>query len=230
MKKNNKLLFLISTTLVYVLANVILFLTVPDGRTSSKVFWLVWTFMSPVSLLATFGIFLWSTRKSANLVNWTVSLYLIGIFTVAYFVVGFIFAYLPWKSVTLPLILDLIITVAYAIATIYCLRGATYIQTEQAHVKEKVLTIRLLKADVDECETLAKTESLKAALKAFSEDVRFSDPMSHPSLAGIESEIFALIADVSVKIKNNEETEAETLVKDAQTRLKNRNARCLILK
>ncbi len=230
MKKNNKLLFLISTTLVYVLANVILFLTVPDGRTSSKVFWLVWTFMSPVSLLATFGIFLWSTRKSANLVNWTVSLYLIGIFTVAYFVVGFIFAYLPWKSVTLPLILDLIITVAYAIATIYCLRGVTYIQTEQAHVKEKVLTIRLLKADVDECETLAKTESLKAALKAFSEDVRFSDPMSHPSLAGIESEIFALIADVSVKIKNNEETEAETLVKDAQTRLKNRNARCLILK
>jgi hypothetical protein len=230
MKKNNKLLFLISTTLVYVLANVILFLTVPDGRTSSKVFWLVWTFMSPVSLLATFGIFLWSTRKSANLVNWTVSLYLIGIFTVAYFVVGFIFAYLPWKSVTLPLILDLIITVAYAIATIYCLRGATYIQTEQAHVKEKVLTIRLLKADVDECETLAKTESLKAALKAFSEDVRFSDPMSHPSLAGIESEIFALIADVSVKIKNNEETEAEALVKDAQTRLKNRNARCLILK
>ncbi len=230
MKKNNKLLFLISTTLVYVLANVILFLTVPDGRTSSKVFWLVWTFMSPVSLLATFGIFLWSTRKSANLVNWTVSLYLIGIFTVAYFVVGFIFAYLPWKSVTLPLILDLIITVAYAIATIYCLRGATYIQTEQAHVKEKVLTIRLLKADVDECETLAKTESLKAALKAFSEDVRFSDPMSHPSLAGIESEIFALIADVSVKIKNNEETEAEALVKDAQTRLKNRNAHCLILK
>ena len=230
MKKNNKLLFLISTTLVYVLANVILFLTIPDGRTSSKVFWLVWTFMSPVSLLATFGIFLWSTRKSANLVNWTVSLYLIGIFTVAYFVVGFIFAYLPWKSVTLPLILDLIITVAYAIATIYCLRGATYIQTEQAHVKEKVLTIRLLKADVDECETLAKTESLKAALKTFSEDVRFSDPMSHPSLAGIESEIFALIADVSVKIKNNEETEAETLVKDAQTRLKNRNARCLILK
>jgi hypothetical protein len=186
--------------------------------------------MSPVSLLATFGIFLWSTRKSANLVNWTVSLYLIGIFTVAYFVVGFIFAYLPWKSVTLPLILDLIITVAYAIATIYCLRGATYIQTEQAHVKEKVLTIRLVKVDVDECETLAKTESLKAALKAFSEDVRFSDPMSHPSLAGIESEIFALIADVSVKIKNNEETEAETLVKDAQTRLKNRNARCLILK
>jgi hypothetical protein len=54
--------------------------------------------------------------------------------------------------------------------------------------------------------------------------------MSHPSLAGIESEIFALIADVSVKIKNNEETEAEALVKDAQTRLKNRNARCLILK
>ena len=222
---------MIATALIYALINVILFLTLPDGRTDSKVFWLVWSFMTPVSLLATVALILWGTRKNANdLIGWTVSIYLIGIFTIAYFAVGFIFAYLPWKSITLPLILELIITIAYIVAAIYFLRGASYVQAEQAHTKAKILTIRLLKADVDECEAIAKAPSLKLALQALSEDVRFSDPMSHPSLAGIEGEIFALVADIAAKIKNNEEEEAENLVQDARTRLKNRNSRCLILK
>jgi hypothetical protein len=111
-KSNNKFLFLIATALIYALINVILFLTLPDGRTDSKVFWLVWSFMTPVSLLATVALILWGTRKNADdLIGWTVSIYLIGIFTIAYFAVGFIFAYLPWKSITLPLILELIITI-----------------------------------------------------------------------------------------------------------------------
>jgi hypothetical protein len=231
MKKANKFLFLICTALVYALANVILFLTVPDGKTSSKVFWLVWTFMTPVSLLATVGLFLWCTRKSGNdFVSLTICFYLIGIFTAAYFAVGFFFAYLPWKNITLPLILDLAITVAFIVSVIYFLRGGEYVRAEEKLVKEKVLTIRLLKADVDECESLAKSESLKAALQALSNDVRFSDPMSHPSLAGAEGEIFSLVAEIASKIKQGEEDGVETLVQDAQNRLKARNARCLILK
>ena len=231
MKKANKFLFLICTALVYALANVILFLTVPDGKTSSKVFWLVWSFMTPVSLLAPVGLFLWCTRKSGNdFVSLTICFYLIGIFTAAYFAVGFFFAYLPWKNITLPLILDLAITVAFIVSVIYFLRGGEYVRAEEKLVKEKVLTIRLLKADVDECESLAKSESLKAALQALSNDVRFSDPMSHPALAGAEGEIFSLVAEIASKIKQGEEDGVETLVQDAQNRLKARNARCLILK
>ncbi len=231
MKKNNKFLFLICTALVYALANVVLFLTLPDGRTSSKVFWLVWTFMTPVSLLATVGLFLWCTRKSGNdFVSLTICFYLIGIFALAYFAVGFVFSYLSWKSIVLPLILELCITVAFIVSAIFFLRGGDYIRAEEKLVKEKVLTIRLLKADVDECESLAKSEALKSALQALSNDVRFSDPMSHPSLAGAESEIFSLVAEIASKIKQGEEEGVEALVQDAQNRLKARNARCLILK
>lgn len=231
MKKINRYLILTAIVLVCAVANVILFLTVPDGRTDTGVFWLVWTFMTPVALLAACALHLWGTRKSAgDLVSMTVVYYLSVIFTLAYLTAGLIFAYLPWKKMVLPLIVELVITAAYILAAMYFLRGAEYIRAEETHTRGKVLYIRFLKADVDDCIAKAQSEELKAALAQLSDNVRFSDPMSHPSLAAIEGELTATVAEISEKIDREEESEAMALVDKAQKALEKRNSRCLMLK
>ncbi len=231
MKKINRYLILIAIVLTCVVANVILFLTLPDGRTKTGVFWLVWTFMTPVALLAAIGLHLWGTRTGAgDLVSMTVVYYLSAIFTAVYLTAGLVFAYLPWTKMTLPLIIELVITLAYILAAMYFLRGAEYIRAEETQTREKVLYIRFLKADVDDCIVKAKSEELKESLSKFSDAVRFSDPMSHPSLSGIEAEISVTVAQIAEKVGGEEEAEALALVEKAQRSLESRNNRCLMLK
>lgn len=231
MKKINRYLILLAIVLICAVENVILFLTLPDGRTDTGVFWLAWTFMTPVALLAACGLHLWGTRKGAgDLVSVTVVYYLIVIFTLAYFAAGLIFSYLPWKKMTLPLIVELVVTAAYILAAAYMLRGASYIRAEQAHTRDKVSYLRFLKVDVDDCLAKAQSQELKKALSDLSEDVRSSDPMSHPSLAAQEGELTVTLAEVSARIDAGEEDEALTLVKKAQAILESRNRRVLALK
>lgn len=231
MKKINRYLILIAIVLVCAVANVILFLTVPDGRTDTGVFWLVWSFMTPVALLAAIALHLWGTRKSAgDLVSMTVVYYLCAIFTAAYLAAGLVFAYLPWKKMPLPLIVELVITTAYIVSAMFFLRGAEYIRAKETHTREKVMYIRFLKADVDDCIAKANSEELRAKLTKLSEDVRFSDPMSHASLAGIEAELSATVAEIADKVGGENESEAFALVEKAQKALERRNSRCLMLK
>jgi hypothetical protein len=112
----------------------------------------------------------------------------------------------------------------------YFLRGAEYIREEETQTREKVLYIRFSKADVDDCIAKASSEELKTLLGKLSEDVRFCDPMSHPSLAGIEAELSALVGEISQKVGTDAENEALALVEKAQKSLEKRNSRCLMLK
>lgn len=231
MKKINRYLILIAIVLVCAVANVILFLTLPDGRTETGVFWLVWVFMTPVALLAAIALHLWGTRTGAgDLVSMTVVYYLSAIFSAIYLAAGLIFAYLPWTKITFPLIVELVITLAYILSAMYFLRGAQYIRAEETQPCEKVMYIRFLKADVDDCIAKAKSEELRAKLAAFSDAVRYSDPMSHPSLSGIEAELSVTVAQMAAKVGGEQENEALVLLEKAQQSLESRNRRCLMLK
>ena len=106
--------------------------------------------------------------------------------------------------------------------------GLGYMARNQRTTKEKVQFIRLLKADVDGL--LAYTQDTTGAIKRLSDKIRFSDPMSHPSLAECESEISARILAFKLKLQDGEEIDIEKEVKKIENLLENRNERCKILK
>ena len=179
------------------------------------------------------GLHLWANRKSAgDMVSLTIVYYVSGIFFALYVAAAVLFILLSLISFpfVVALVTEIILTIAYVIAVIYALGGANYIRKEQKHTKEKVMYIRLLKVDVDDCAIKATSDSLRKALGDLSESVRYSDPMSHPSLAGIEAELSSIVADISSKIDEAAEEEALALVAKAKKRLEMRNNRCLMLK
>lgn len=230
MRKTGRYLLLIAFVLVCVLLNVILFLTVNDQRLSSGVFWLAWAFTFPWGLLSTVLVHFWTNKQDADLVRMPIALTVsYGAFAIN-LVAGAILMYAPIQKIVAPLIIELIINVAYILVCMYSVYGAEYIVKNKKQVKEKIAYIRMLKADVDDCIALAENAEVRGALVELSERVRFSDPMSHPSLAGVEEELSKAIVAISAAISDKDADAAMEQIKKTTNLLERRNSRCLMLK
>lgn len=95
-------------------------------------------------------------------------------------------------------------------------------------VKVKVDYIKTLQIEVEIMVTKTINPSSKKALQDLVSVIRFSDPMSHPSLAGIESAIQAMIQEISLKI--NDSDEVLRLVTEVTILFKERNLKSKVLK
>jgi hypothetical protein len=134
------------------------------------------------------------------------------------------------QAFTAPLIIELSVTVVYVIAVMYAVYAVSYVERNQKQTKQKVLYIRMLKADVDDCVARTSDAAVIAALNDLSERVRFSDPMSHPSLTGIETELTTTVAMISAALGADDAAQATELIKKACALLESRNNRCIMLK
>ena len=235
MKERGRLIILASLIITCVAGAAIVFLTInalnPD-RFKEGVFWFAFAFAFPINIAVAIGLHVWSGHKgSKDIVHMPVVYYIIAIFGAAYLIAGLIFMYLPLTQWTLPLIVEIIITAAYVITAIYVMFGADYITQTQREVKEKVLYIRMLQADVEDCRAKASAPAIYKALERFAQNVECSDPMSHASLAGIESALTAAVAKISAALSTQEEEEEILkMITDAEALLDSRNRRCIMLK
>ncbi len=231
MKKASRYLILISAALIAVLLNVILFLTVPDGRTEAGVFWLAWTFAFPVNIIAFVLVFFWTGKRGANeLVQMPIAYYISFVFAGIYLAVGAVLMYLPIKAFAFPVILLMSVSVVYIIVAMWAVLGAEYIMKNERYTKEKVMFIAFLRADIEDLAGRTADAALSAKLSALADAVRFSDPMSHPSLMGQESAISAKVAQVGELITKGNTESALSAVSEIERLLEERNRRCKILK
>lgn len=102
--------------------------------------------------------------------------------------------------------------------------GRGEIERVEAKVQEKVFYLKSLQVDA---ELLARQEAdpeTRAQLEKLAEKLRFSDPMSHPQLSGLESALSAKIAELKTA------PEKQPLIQEANTLLEERNAKRKILK
>jgi len=95
-------------------------------------------------------------------------------------------------------------------------------------VKVKVNYIKSLQIDVEVMATKTTNPTSKKALQDLVSTIRFSDPMSHPSLVEIESSIQSKIQELSLKINDSEEV--IRLVFDITILFKERNLKSKLLK
>ena len=107
-------------------------------------------------------------------------------------------------------------------------RGEVF--TAEREVKAKVAYISVLKADVEDVMMIATDGAVKNALIELSECVRFSDPMSHPSLGGVEAQISAAVARISSLVSAGNNEEAVGAILETKNLIEARNRRCIMLK
>ena len=229
--KKTKNALLISELLIFGILALILFFTIPDARLETNVFWVAFAFAIPLNFILVAAFTAWGFGKSSTeMIHQPPALAFSSVFAIVYLVLGAIFMYANIENIKLVGILLAVVTVIYVIVAIYFVLGTKYIAGNQKEVKAKVMFIKLLELDVNDCAANAKKPEQVKALTTLAEKVRFSDPMSHPSLAGIESEIQATVARISSMLVTDPEADVMPLIESAVKQLESRNSRCLILK
>ena len=231
MKNKFSLTTVVSLLLISALFNVIIFLCYPDDLFYTTAFWLVWAFTFPVNIIFASGIAFYCGAKNKDAaVRVPPVAPIAGIFTPIYLVVGGIMMLIEFDSITFPLILELVITVAYIVILMVMLTGVGYIEKNQAYTKQKVTYIRLLEADVKSVYAYVANDDTKKKLEKLAEKIRFSDPMSHPSLADCESQIEKTVAYIVATLRVDGGADVSKNITDVEALIDYRNDRCKILK
>ncbi|MBQ3572359.1 MAG: hypothetical protein IJA15_05995 [Clostridia bacterium] len=231
MKKIGRGIILISLLILCGVGTAIIFLTIPDKRLDTKVFWIAWSFAVPWNLIAAVGLHIWTGHKdSENIVQMPIIYIVCAVAGVIYLGVGFIFMYLPIQKTTLLWIIEIVITALYLIVAMFAMYGADYITKNQKEIKRNVMALGMLKADIDACINLTADAELKKELERLSEKVRFSDPMTHEALEDIENDIRSAVITITTAISDNNVELAMSNVKKCFILVESRNNRLRLLK
>ena len=231
MKKKFGIITLVSFLIGCGVLNLILFLTIPEERLEEGVFWFAWSFTFPLNLaIAGIATYFVSKKSSDALIHMPITYRIVLTAFFTYLALGIVLMYFPIVAFTVPIILEITLTAAYTVVILYSLLGMSYMAGNQAVTKQKVLFIRLLQSDLESCFHLVTDAALLADLKKLSEKIRFSDPMSHPSLSAFEAELNAVVFSITsmARCGNFEGIPAE--ITKANGLLDVRNDRCRILK
>jgi len=234
MKKRVSLITVVSLLAVAVIMNILLFSVLPEKIQDYPAFWLIWSFTFPVNFAFALGLAIYvSMKDSIAFIRIPICFYISWIFSVVYLGVGLKLMFVPFASdkIGIPLAIELGITLAYFVVIMLSFLGVSYIEANQKLVKKKVFYIRDLKTDVDCVVSLASDAETKKELEKLSEAIRYSDPMSHRSLADTEAELASAVRSIVIDVRSGENSEDVKLkIKKALNILEYRNEKCKILK
>ncbi len=137
-----------------------------------------------------------------------------------------------WEMISFPLsyilalIINLVLGAVFATIILALYAASGKIDKSEQFTQEKVIFIKQLKLDLDSLET--DNDELSKKIKELSEDVRYSDPMSHSMLVRIEDSLSDTINELADNIADTDK--AIELCDKATRLLKKRNEQCKMYK
>jgi signal transduction histidine kinase len=116
----------------------------------------------------------------------------------------------------------------FAVNLVFLKGGKEVIERRDAEVKEKTRTLAFLLADVSEI--LERTPELARDIRAVADALRYSDPMSHPSLESCENSIKDSVIRLEQAASEKDSEKVSALRVTLLRQIKDRNNRAKSLK
>ena len=145
-------------------------------------------------------------------------------------IIGGIFMIVPLLPVRLGIILCLLVLAFNAIAVIKANIAAGIVQETEARVRRQTVVMRELTAQAESLVTQAKSEEVRAACEKVREVLRYSDPVSDPALADIESNIAVKLKNFSLFVSSDNCKNVSESAKELLNLIDVRNRKCKMLK
>ena len=145
-------------------------------------------------------------------------------------IVGGVFMVLPIIPTWIAIIVCVIIFAVYLIAAIKAKAAADIVGGIDDKIKAQTAFIRLATVDAEMLVNRAATEDIKAEAKKVYEAIRYSDPMSNPALAGVESEISKHIEALKASVAESDAEAVKAQTSELILLVKERNSKCKLLK
>ena len=229
-KINNKMLASIVPVIVFLIYTLITFLIWGDNKESG--FWLGWTF----SLLAT-GITVampYLTVRKGKEVKSILDGFSVHFVTLIYFaaqlVLGLFCMILNDGPMALLVILEFLLHAVYIVFIIASFMGMNIISGIEEEQKEKVYYIKSIASDLSLVAGKLEDENLKKKVEKIAEIAKYSDPMSHSTLAGLEATLSTKVEELKDAVAEGKLDEVEALADRIEEKLQERNEKCKLLK
>ena len=231
MRKTTKMFISIGVILL-AMYNIVLF-AIAGFADHEASFWISYIFV-----LLAFGMaaltFVYLGKSGMILRDWLFGypiMYHCAIYIVVELVLSVIFMLFEYDlGWVLPFVLQILLMGVYAVFMLSCFASKAAITQVGEKVEKKTRYIALLQADVQVlCQKCADPE-LKIKLQKLAEDVRFSDPMSDPSLEELESKLSATVTACGEALDGGDLILAAEMQGKASDLLVERNVKCKALK
>lgn len=126
----------------------------------------------------------------------------------------------------IPLILYVILLGVSAVGFVAADAMRDEVERQDVKLKKDVACMRALQSKAASLVQLAQEDQTRKALEKFSEDLRFSDPMSGETLVDIEADLTACVDELHQAVVDGDHKNASALVQKAETVLMERNRLC----
>lgn len=226
-KEKKSLLVLALLFVVYTL----IVLAVPFAK--GGMFWLTYLFTA-----AAFGVqayvFKLSFEKEAGAKSkfYGFPIARVGVlYLAAQIVLGLVFmALAAVAAVWLALVLYLVLLAAAAVGVIATDSIRDEVERQDAQLKKDVATMRALQSKAAALPARCEDTTAKAALEKLAEEFRYSDPVSAPALADLETDMAAIMEELSAAVTDGDNAAVLALCKKISATLAERNRLCKLNK
>ena len=146
-------------------------------------------------------------------------------------VLGLVFMALAVVApVWLALVLYLALLVAAAVGVIATDSIRDEVERQDAQLKKDVATMRALQSKAAALPARCEDTTAKAALEKLAEEFRYSDPVSAPALADLETDMAATMEELSAAVTDGDNAAVLALCKKISATLAERNRLCKLNK
>lgn len=229
MKKDTLRVILVAA-IVFVLYNLIVFL-LPFVKTLS--FWITWVFSIggfAVVCAAIYIAFVKNPDAKSRFYGFPIAR--IGlIYGLVQLIVSILFMALSvWVPVWLVVIISALCMGVALIGLIAAEATMDEIQHQDVKLKRDVYMMRSLQSKVNQIASMCDNLECAASVRAFAEEVRYSDPVSSPAVAGAEADLAAMIDALQNAVADGDSAAAMQLCRRANVLLAERNRLCKLNK
>ena len=222
------LALIVSAVIILALFNVIAFVA-PFIRIGS--FWVGYGFtMAAIILITATSLYAFRGDSMRSKFYGLPMPALLWSYLVIQVILGIVFMAASMIPVWISLVISLALMVIYLLGLIALNPAIEYIEKFDRKVEAKAFYIKSLQADVEIMEEKAMDAVLKKALHDLYEDIRYSDPMSSPDLAMLESKIEGKVAELSALVDEGNPEFAGALCGELRLLLSERAKKCKLLK
>lgn len=131
-----------------------------------------------------------------------------------------------WVELWIPLVLYVLLLGVSAVGFIAADAVRDEVERQDIKLKKDVMCMRTLQSRAASMVQLVQDARVRRALEKFSEDLRFSDPVSSEALADIEADLTACVDELDQAVSEGDHENILALMQKAETVLMERNRLC----
>ena len=229
-KMNNKMLVSLLPVIIFVVYTVLTFIIWGDDKEGG--FWLGWVFSLIATAITTaMPYFMVKSGKEVKSILDGFSVYYVTmIYFGAQLVLGLFCMILNDGPMALLVILELLLHAAYAFFIISSFIGKNIVSGIEQTQKEKVYFVKSIASELALAASKVQDGETKKKIEKVAEMAKYSDPMSSPSLAGLEATISTKVEELKDAIADGKTEDISRIVDRLEEKFLERNEKCKLLK